>query len=57
MPPLTEAQWLLFRAKMEEIAERNERSHAKVNPVEMAEMMLLLMDRIDHLEKRLGDAA
>jgi hypothetical protein len=53
--PLTEQQWILFRAQMEAVAEGNERSPRwSMNPVEVAEMMLLLMDRIDELEKRIA---
>jgi hypothetical protein len=52
--PLTDAQWQLYRAKMEQIAAANEHARAKLNPVEMAEMMLILMDRIDDLEKKLS---
>jgi hypothetical protein len=51
---LTEEQWRLFRAKMEEIAEGNTRSRVKLNPVAVAEAMLVLMDRIDELEKKLS---
>jgi Spy/CpxP family protein refolding chaperone len=54
---LTDAQWQQFRSQMEAAAEGNERSQFKLNPVELAEMVLLLMDRIDHLEKRLDDHA
>jgi hypothetical protein len=54
---LTDAQWQLFRSQMEAVAEGNERSQLKLNPVELAEMVLLLMDRIDNLEKRLDDHA
>jgi hypothetical protein len=51
---LTDEQWTLFRAQMEAVAEGNERSRWTMNPVEVAEMMLLLMDRIDELEKRIA---
>jgi hypothetical protein len=51
---LTEEQWRLFRAKMEEIAEGNTRSRVQLNPVAVAEAMLVLMDRIDELEKKLS---
>jgi hypothetical protein len=55
---VTDQQWAILRVKMEEIAEGNVRSpEAAINPVEMAEMLLLLMDRIDHLEKRIADAS
>jgi hypothetical protein len=52
--PLTDVQWQLYRAKMEQVAEGNEHARIKLNPVEMAEMMLILMDRIDDLEKKLS---
>jgi hypothetical protein len=51
---LTEEQWRLFRAKMEEIAEGNTRSQVKLNPIAVAEAMLVLMDRMDELEKKLS---
>jgi hypothetical protein len=52
---LTDQQWVLFRAQMEAVAEGNERSPRwTMNPVEVAEIMLLLMDRIDELEKRIA---
>jgi hypothetical protein len=55
---VTDQQWAIFRTKMEEIAGSNVRSpQAAMSPVEMAEMVLLLMDRIDYLEKRIGDAS
>jgi hypothetical protein len=52
--PLTDAQWAMLRARMEEIAEGNTRSRVKLNPVELAGYVLLLLDRIDDLEKRIG---
>lgn len=55
---VTDQQWAILRVKMEEIAGGNVRSPpAAINPVEMAEVLLLLMDRIDYLEKRIGDAS
>jgi DnaJ-domain-containing protein 1 len=51
---LTEAQWRLLRQRMEEIAEGNTRSRLQLNPVEVAEYMLMLMDRIDDLERKLS---
>lgn len=51
---LTEPQWRLLRQKMEEIAEGNTRYRLQLNPVEVAEYMLMLMDRIEDLEKRLS---
>jgi hypothetical protein len=51
---LTEAQWRLLRQMMEEIAEGNTRHRVQLNPVEVAEYMLMLMDRIDELERRLS---
>jgi hypothetical protein len=44
----------MLRARMEEIAEGNTRSQVKLNPVELAGYVLLLLDRIDDLEKRIG---
>jgi hypothetical protein len=54
---LTDAQWKIFRNRMEQIAEGSTRVREKLNPVAMAEMMLILMDRIDELEKRLSNDA
>jgi hypothetical protein len=52
---LTDAQWREFRARMEELAEASARSpEREVNKAELAEMLLLLVDRIDQLEKRLS---
>jgi DnaJ-domain-containing protein 1 len=51
---LTEAEWRLLRQRMEEIAEGNARSRVQLNPVEVAEYMLMLMDRIDDLERKLS---
>ncbi len=51
---LTEAEWRLLRQRMEEIAEGNTRSRVQLNPVEVAEYMLMLMDRIDDLERKLS---
>jgi hypothetical protein len=55
MPPLTDDQWRLLRARMEEIAEGNTRFQLKLNPIEVAEYMLMLMDRVDELEKRIDE--
>ncbi len=55
MVPLTEEQWRIFRAQLEQLAEENARSPSIVRSAEMAEMLLLLVDRIDELEKRIGD--
>jgi hypothetical protein len=57
VPPLSDAQWQIFREQMEQIAEQNTRSQVQLNPVAIAEAMLVLMDRIDELEKRLGEDA
>lgn len=55
---VTDQQWAILRVKIEEIAESNVRSpEAAINPAEMAEMLLLLMDRIDYLEKRISEAS
>jgi hypothetical protein len=51
---LTEEQWRLLRDRMEDIAEGNTRSRVKLDPVEVAEYVLMLMDRIDDLEKKLS---
>ena len=52
---LTDDQWRIFRAQLEQLAEDNARSPTVVRSAEMAEMLLLLVDRIDELEKRLGE--
>jgi hypothetical protein len=52
--PLTEQQWRVLRQRMEQIAESNVTASAKLNPVELAGFVLLLMDRIDDLEKRMA---
>jgi hypothetical protein len=49
---LTDEQWRIFRARLEELAERAS-SGSEVSREELAEMLLLLVDRIDDLEKRL----
>ena len=55
---VTDQQWAILRVKIEEIAESNVRSpEAAINPAEMAVMLLLLMDRIDYLEKRISEAS
>jgi hypothetical protein len=55
MVPLTDEQWRIFRAQLEQLAEANARSPSVVRSAEMAEMLLLLVDRIDELEKRMGE--
>jgi DnaJ-domain-containing protein 1 len=55
MMPLNDDQWELLRARMEEIAEGNTRFRLQLNPIEVAEYMLMLMDRIDDLEKRIEE--
>lgn len=52
--PLTEQQWRLLRQRMEALAEGNVTAQVRLNPVELAGFVLLLMDRIDDLEKRLA---
>jgi hypothetical protein len=52
--PLTEQQWRLLRQRMEMIAEGNVTSQVRLNPAELAGFVLLLMDRIDDLEKRMA---
>jgi hypothetical protein len=56
MTRITDAQWREFRKRMEEISEakaRGSRSIGIENEL-LAEMVLLLMDRIDDLEKRIA---
>jgi len=56
--PLTEGQWAMFRSRMEELANPN--TDAITSPVRdtyLAEVVLILMDRIDDLEQRLSRAA
>jgi hypothetical protein len=55
MIPLTDEQWRIFRAQLEQLAEANARSPSVVRSAEMAEMLRLLVDRIDELEKRIGE--
>jgi hypothetical protein len=57
MIPLTDEQWRIFRDRLEHLAEQSARDQqsAKVSHAELGEMLLLLMDRIDHLEKQLRD--
>ena len=53
--PLTEGQWAMFRSRMEELA--NPKPDAIKSPVGdtyLAEVVLILMDRIDDLEQRLS---
>ncbi|HEV7365114.1 MAG TPA: hypothetical protein VGN76_04660 [Gemmatimonadales bacterium] len=57
VPPLSDSQWQIFREQMELIAEQNTRSQVQLNPVAVAEAMLVLMDRIDELEKRIAEDA
>ena len=52
--PLTEEQWRLLRQLMEALAEGNVTAQVRLNPVELAGFVLLLMDRIDDLEKRIA---
>ena len=52
--PLTEEQWRLLRQRMEALAEGNVTAQVRLNPVQLAGFVLLLMDRIDDLEKRLA---
>jgi hypothetical protein len=52
--PLTEQQWRLLRHRMEVIAEGNVTAQVRLNPAELAGLVLLLMDRIDDLEKRMA---
>jgi hypothetical protein len=53
--PLSEGQWAIFRSRMEELA--NSKPDAIELPVRdtyLAEVVLILMDRIDDLEQRLS---
>jgi hypothetical protein len=53
--PLTDRQWAIFRSRMEELA--NRKPDAVTSPVRdsyLAEVVLLLMDRLDDLEQRLS---
>jgi hypothetical protein len=52
--PLTEQQWRILRQRMEVIAEGNLTGQVRLNPAELAGFVLLLMDRIDDLEKRMA---
>jgi hypothetical protein len=52
--PLTEQQWRILRQRMELIAEGNLTGQVQLNPTELAGFVLLLMDRIDDLEKRMA---
>jgi transposase len=52
--PLTDAQWRLLRVRIEALAEGHDRAAWKMrNPEAMAGLFLLLMDRIDQLEKQI----
>jgi hypothetical protein len=53
--PLTEDQWHFLRAQMEAVAGGHLDRRSTVNPVELAEMILILMDRIDQLEKEIHE--
>jgi hypothetical protein len=53
--PLTDSQWAIFRARMEELA--NAKPNDLPSPVRdsyLAEVVLLLIDRLDDLEQRLS---
>jgi uncharacterized membrane protein YccC len=53
--PLTDRQWAIFRSRMEELA--NPQGDGITSPVRhsyLAEMVLILMDRLDDLEQRLS---
>jgi hypothetical protein len=53
--PLTDSQWTIFRARMEELA--NAKANDLPAPVRdsyLAEVVLLLIDRLDDLEQRLS---
>jgi hypothetical protein len=55
---LTDKQWAIFRSRMEELA--NQKTDAPSSPVKgnyLAEVVLLLMDRLEDLEKRLSPSA
>jgi hypothetical protein len=53
--PLTDRQWAIFRSRMEELANpQGDGVTALVRHSYLAEMVLILMDRIDDLEQRLS---
>jgi hypothetical protein len=53
--PLTDSQWAIFRARMEELANAKPNDlPAPVRDSYLAEVVLLLMDRLDDLEQRLS---
>lgn len=52
--PLTDQQWRAFRDRLEELAERAASGRqAEVTREELAAMLLIVLDRLDDLEKRL----
>src|SRR4051812_15673562 len=56
---LTEAQWRLLRTRLEELAEHQasrDVRHTEMTRAEMGELLLLLVDKIDDLQRRI-DAA
>lgn len=55
--PLSEAQWQAFRQRMEEMAKGEAKAvELGLNPELLGELVLLLIDRIDELQKKI-DAA
>jgi hypothetical protein len=55
--PLSESQWAMFRARMEELAQpAGNTAPATVKGSYFAEVVLLLMDRLDELEERFSEA-
>jgi hypothetical protein len=53
--PLTDSQWAIFRARMEELANAKPTDlPAPVRDSYLAEVVLLLIDRLDDLEQRLS---
>jgi hypothetical protein len=51
--PLTDSQWAMFRSRMEELAQPEPgTATSTVKDSYLAEVVLLLMDRLDDLEQR-----
>lgn len=54
--PLSDDQWQLFRARLEQLAEADARSPSQVSHAELGELLLILMYRLDDLEERIKSA-
>jgi hypothetical protein len=50
--PISESQWAIFRARLIRIEAGHERW--RPSPAELVEMFLLLMDRLDQIERKVG---